>query len=169
MREQKNWKVCQGYLSLSNWSHQQFLAFLVIFVVAEITAGVVAYANLADFQERVHFNFLWTVQRHYGQDVVNTTILDLVQETVSSHSTSSIQRIGKFKKLSLFLNSGNAAEAPDTPAGPTPLTEGARRAESSSLRARLTSSPNPAAWTPTPRLARGSTSRASEATISRTT
>lgn len=71
---------CIAVLAESPCALSTFLAFLIVFIVAEITGGILVYSSLPAFQERVHFNIVWGVQRHYGNDLANTTILDLIQE-----------------------------------------------------------------------------------------
>ncbi|XP_046451757.1 leukocyte surface antigen CD53-like [Daphnia pulex] len=53
---------------------------LIIFVVVEVTFGVVAYNELAEFHEKVHLGIFWAIQRHYGNDIANTTVIDLIQQ-----------------------------------------------------------------------------------------
>ena len=55
-----------------------------LFVMAKISVGVLAYMRFGEFQERVHFGIFWAVQRHYGHDVSNTTIIDWIQQGASS-------------------------------------------------------------------------------------
>lgn len=62
----------------------QFLFFVVLFIVAEIGIGFYGYAKTADFYEKVHFNIFWAVERYYGNDVINTTLLDFLQQGVST-------------------------------------------------------------------------------------
>jgi hypothetical protein len=52
-------------------------------VVVEVTFGVVAYNELAEFHEKVHLGIFWAIQRHYGNDIANTTVIDLIQQGVT--------------------------------------------------------------------------------------
>lgn len=51
--------------------------------MTKVSIGVLAYARFGNFQERVHFGIFWAVQRHYGHDVSNTTIIDWIQQGAS--------------------------------------------------------------------------------------
>ena len=42
-----------------------------------------AYNYLPEFQQQVHYNIDWGVRLYYGNDVRNTTTIDLIQENVS--------------------------------------------------------------------------------------
>jgi hypothetical protein len=64
-------------------------------VVVEVTFGVVAYNELAEFHEKVHLGIFWAIQRHYGNDIANTTVIDLIQQgvTMNNHLNLSIIQI----------------------------------------------------------------------------
>lgn len=66
----------------SLFEFDQSLVFLAMFTILQVFFGVAAYENVSNFQERVHFSLFWAIQRHYGHDVSNTTILDLIQDGV---------------------------------------------------------------------------------------
>jgi len=53
-----------------------------MFTILQILFGVAAYTHVSHFQERVHFSLFWAVQRHYGNDISNTTVVDLIQQGV---------------------------------------------------------------------------------------
>jgi hypothetical protein len=55
-------------------------------VVVEVTFGVMAYYELAEFHEKVHLGIFWAIQRHYGNDIANTTVIDLIQQGVSNQN-----------------------------------------------------------------------------------
>ena len=76
----------------------------------EVTFGVVAYNELAEFHEKVHLGIFWAIQRHYGNDIANTTVIDLIQQGVSNQNnfeTASFQNIQIFEIIS---KSGNAVD-----------------------------------------------------------
>lgn len=52
-------------------------------MAAEIAGGVMAYNYRPELHKTVEFNLLWAVERFYGTDVANTTILNRIQEGVS--------------------------------------------------------------------------------------
>ncbi|XP_057375028.1 tetraspanin-7-like isoform X2 [Daphnia carinata] len=53
---------------------------LVLLVAVQLTIARVAYDELAPFHEKVHLGIFWAIQRHYGNDVANTTVIDLIQQ-----------------------------------------------------------------------------------------
>lgn len=56
-----------------------------MFVIAvQITFGVVVYSQLDGFHEKVHLGIFWGIQRYYGNDISNTTVIDVIQQSVSS-------------------------------------------------------------------------------------
>lgn len=59
---------------------------MLVFVIAEIACGVLIYNQQGAFQEKVHYSILKAVDRHYGNDITNTTKLDLIQEGVSIYT-----------------------------------------------------------------------------------
>ena len=76
----------------------------------EVTFGVVAYNELAEFHEKVYLGIFWAIQRHYGNDIANTTVIDLIQQGVSNQNnfeTASFQNIQIFEIIS---KSGNAVD-----------------------------------------------------------
>lgn len=54
----------------------------VLLVAVQVTFGRVAYNELAPFHEKVHLGIFWAIQRHYGNDIANTTVIDLIQQGV---------------------------------------------------------------------------------------
>jgi hypothetical protein len=56
---------------------------MAIFLITEIVGGIVLYQEQADLQNDVHNSIRVAVERHYGNDLSNTTKLDLIQEAVS--------------------------------------------------------------------------------------
>lgn len=56
---------------------------MAVLIAVEIVFGSMTYAKLDDFHEKVHLWIFWAIQRHYGHDVSNTTIVDLIQQNVN--------------------------------------------------------------------------------------
>lgn len=52
-------------------------------MIGEIAGGVVIYNEQSPYQEKIHYSIKKGVERHYGNDVANTTKLDIIQEVVS--------------------------------------------------------------------------------------
>nr|CAH0110474.1 unnamed protein product [Daphnia galeata] len=71
---------CTGIVKGSSCLLGLGIVSLTIFVVVEVTFGVMAYYELAEFHEKVHLGIFWAIQRHYGNDIANTTVIDLIQQ-----------------------------------------------------------------------------------------
>lgn len=71
---------CIGVLAENSCLLWMFFASMTLFLITEIAGGVILYQQQADLQEDVHNSIRLSVERHYGNDVSNTTKLDLIQE-----------------------------------------------------------------------------------------
>lgn len=83
---------------------------MALFLITEIVGGIVLYQEQADLQNDVHNSIRVAVERHYGNDLSNTTKLDLIQEAVSilccsfiSHLLSLVLHSIEFNWLFLFV------------------------------------------------------------------
>lgn len=55
---------------------------MAVFLIAEITGGVLIYQQQNELQNDVHNAIRVSVERHYGNDVTNNFKLDVIQEGV---------------------------------------------------------------------------------------
>lgn len=55
---------------------------MAVFLIAEITGGVLIYQQQNELQNDVHNSIRVSVERHYGNDVTNNFKLDVIQEGV---------------------------------------------------------------------------------------
>lgn len=56
-----------------------FFMLVLLFVVGEISAGVLIYTKRSGFQERMQNSIRWSVAEYYGQSVGNQTTMDILQ------------------------------------------------------------------------------------------
>lgn len=70
---------CCGVIKESQCMLVLFFCFLVIILVAEISAGIWAYSNSAQLEELVRENVKITVQQEYGEVYTRTTTFDQIQ------------------------------------------------------------------------------------------
>ncbi|EFX76398.1 hypothetical protein DAPPUDRAFT_322264 [Daphnia pulex] len=71
---------CIGVLAENSCLLWMFFASMALFLITEIVGGIVLYREQADLQNDVHNSIRVAVERHYGNDLSNTTKLDLIQE-----------------------------------------------------------------------------------------
>jgi len=73
---------CCGALRESQCLLGTFFVFLVVILVAEISAGVWGYMNRAELNKMVRETVENTVQKEYSKDNVTTTTFDMIQQSL---------------------------------------------------------------------------------------
>lgn len=66
---------------------------VLLFVVGEISAGVLIYTKRSGFQERMQNSIRWSVAEYYGQSVGNQTTMDILQTRVSQGLSHHLKQI----------------------------------------------------------------------------
>ncbi|XP_059352724.1 leukocyte surface antigen CD53-like isoform X1 [Daphnia carinata] len=71
---------CIGTLAENSCLLWMFFASMGVFLIAEITGGVLIYHQQNELQNDVHNSIRVAVERHYGNDVTDSLKLDVIQE-----------------------------------------------------------------------------------------
>lgn len=108
---------CIGVLAENSCLLWMFFTSMACFLITEIAGGVLLYNEQNDLQNDVHNSIRVAVERHYGNDVSNTTKLDLIQEAwkccgTTGYKSWSRSEFGKRHMTRDFIDSGATYTVP---------------------------------------------------------